>query len=658
MADSSKNSHILNIIVFISSFLGTGDFVTHSLRGGLTKYKDLSEEDFTGKDQEKIVNLYNEKIKVNPHLSVETFASWFSLNAVTVRMWILRFRRRGRLMGKRGPPSRIDDEGVDYVLQEVKQYRKTNHEPPNRAQVSTILKTAADATSTRRGTQKAALSYRLVSSYIKRLDLRARVPQVITPARDRACSDPRMIYSTMIMVNALVAGLPPEVIWNWDATTFIIPTPGAEQVVYVVKDDELLIPPAVVTEDPLPFAIKWLQLADAAGSTAPMLLIIGVADIPKDEAQMYSLFGLNYTGDPRAEGYIIFCKTRAAFDEVYRWFMEEHVIPLINDIRKLSCLTDDDGEPLPGVVSCDGEQMVLDEVFNTDVLDAFQEHNIHVGKISASCSAILQPLDRSPVFKAAKSRLKSIVNADDAWTNLTLKNNILNVLQRLEKKFDISIANAMKERIAYGILAVRQALNETVTMRTTRDGFRDTGWYPLSLNTMMDLCYNPIPEDLRETMLENIKEDSELFLSQGYLTEEQYEESGIPTIDNPESLPRDERALPHQRAALLTHPTVVLKRNTRMSTDLAVNEVLNSSSSSKSEKRQLLTAVKKVQTHDAGVKRKREQDEAKKNRTQAEIEEEKQAKKQKTETRKQNEAKALEDARALIANYTDPTRGC
>ncbi len=125
-----------------------------------------------------------------------------------------------------------------------------------------------------------------------------------------------------------------------------------------------------------------------------------------------------------------------------------------------------------------------------------------------------------------------------------MKNNIFNVLQRLEKEYDVSITNEMKESATYGILAMRQTLNETVTMRTTRDGFKDTGWYPLSLKTMMDLCYTPLSNDLHEKLMENIEKDSQLFLSQGFLTEEHYEQSEIPTIDNPESLPRDERAHP------------------------------------------------------------------------------------------------------------------
>ena len=88
---------------------------------------------------------------------------------------------------------------------------------------------------------KINLTPRLVKEYISKLNLMKRSPQVITPVRDKACSDPRMIYSTMVMAEAYSKNLPPELIWNWDAT-FIINTPGVDQPVYVVKDDNLLIP--------------------------------------------------------------------------------------------------------------------------------------------------------------------------------------------------------------------------------------------------------------------------------------------------------------------------------------------------------------------------------------------------------------------------------
>jgi hypothetical protein len=86
---------------------------------------------------------------------------------------------------------------------------------------------------------------------------------------------------------------------------------------------------------------------------------------------------------------------------------------LTNEIRVNANLVDDDNMPLIAFASCDGETIILDEIFNEEILESLQEHNIHIGKFSASCSGILQPLDRSPIFKAAKRRLKSIGSAND-----------------------------------------------------------------------------------------------------------------------------------------------------------------------------------------------------------------------------------------------------
>ncbi len=46
--------------------------------------------------------------------------------------------------------------------------------------------------------------------------------------------------------------------------------------------------------------------------------------------------------------------------------------------------------------------------------------------------------------------------------------------QNLQKEYDISIMNEMKERITYGIWAFRQTLKEAVTLRITQD---DSRWF-------------------------------------------------------------------------------------------------------------------------------------------------------------------------------------
>ncbi len=63
----------------------------------------------------------------------------------------------------------------------------------------------------------------------------------------------------------------------------------------------------------------------------------------------------------------------------------------------------------PSFVSCDGEAIVLDQVFSVETYGILRDADIDVGKIPASCSGILQPSDVSPLFRAAKEKLRSLL---------------------------------------------------------------------------------------------------------------------------------------------------------------------------------------------------------------------------------------------------------
>ncbi len=460
---------------------------------------------------------YNQELIEGKDVSMETFAARYSVPGNTFRNWVLRLKKGQPLRDREGAPAAIDDLGISDALKDIKEFRRLNHEAPNQTEVTKIFQRHADASSSRLGRHKINLTPRLVKEYISKLNLIKRSPQVITPVRDKACSDPRMIYSTMVMAEAYSKNLPPELIWNWDATTFIINTPGVDQPVYVVKDDNLLIPPSVVADDPFPFAIKWLHLANAAGNTAPLVLIVGIESIPAGYGEIFCESGLNYSGDGLSVGYIVFCHNRSANDIVYRWFLEQQVIELINEIRVNANLVDDDNMPLTAFASCDGETIILDEIFNEEILESLQEHNIHIGKLSASCSGILQPLDRSPIFKTAKRRLKSIVSANDVRASPLLEMKLKGILQRVENNFNITLPSSVKDRLVFGILAVKMAINETMTDSMNQEGFASTGFYPFSPDTMMDLSYEAIPETLRSVMKEKVKDDAAVFRAQGFL---------------------------------------------------------------------------------------------------------------------------------------------
>mmetsp|Transcript_7059 Transcript_7059/g.7723 ORF Transcript_7059/g.7723 Transcript_7059/m.7723 type:complete len:99 (-) Transcript_7059:787-1083(-) len=91
------------------------------------------------------------------------------------------------------------------------------------------------------------------------------------------------------------------------------------------------------------------------------------------------------------------------------------------------------------------------------------------------------------------------------------------ILQRVENNFNITLPSSVKDRLVFGILAVKMAINETMTDSMNQEGFASTGFYPFSPDTMMDLSYEAIPETLRSVMKEKVKDDAAVFRAQGFL---------------------------------------------------------------------------------------------------------------------------------------------
>jgi hypothetical protein len=61
-----------------------------------------------------------------------------------------------------------------------------------------------------------------------------KTPQIITKARQLACSDIRMSYSVWIMVKSLSDNLLPHFICNWDATQFVVGQSDKSKKVYTI----------------------------------------------------------------------------------------------------------------------------------------------------------------------------------------------------------------------------------------------------------------------------------------------------------------------------------------------------------------------------------------------------------------------------------------
>jgi hypothetical protein len=313
---------------------------------------------------------------------------------------------------KGGKPPSIDQTGLENGTNVVKALR-ANGEPPNFAETARVLQAEADASPDRRGLPRHVLSTRTYQNYFAKAKLHERKPQITSPARQKACSDFRMVYSTMVMANSYVKNINPMLLWNFDFITFVIPRRGSNQSVYIADNDDPDVPVSVVEDEALPFAIKWVHLANAAGSCGPLIFIVAIDSIPPDKHYVAEVRGLSYNNDSTQTGYLVLCHTRNATDGIYRWFLKDIVIPTVNACRQYWNLRDEINMPLFAVVLCDGEDIVIEEVFNNDVLESFYDHDIYADKLCASTSRNTQPLDKSKCFLATKKRLQHIFKNDE-----------------------------------------------------------------------------------------------------------------------------------------------------------------------------------------------------------------------------------------------------
>jgi hypothetical protein len=271
-------------------------------------------------------------------------------------------------------------------------------------------------------------------------------------------------------------------------------------------------------------------------------------------------------------------------------------------------LQDEDGRPMEIFMSMDGEAIAWNGFHNENILQLLVASAVLIGKLPASTSAILQPSDVAPTFKVSKAYLQKIIQNNQDVSNRVVQSKIMDAMSDVAANFGFEITEATKHRYAYGCLAVASAVLSAATPMNIRQGFRDSGQYPLDFNKMLGNCYRSVDNELRKRMEARLEGDLILFRQQGYLTEEQYEDSGIDTLDVPDGKPRDERAIQNQRALLINHPATVKRRRDVITDDPQLQQILMSGKLERKRKQELIGAMKILKAEETKKRKKEERD--------------------------------------------------
>ena len=284
---------------------------------------------------------------------------------------------------------------------------------------------------------------------------------------------------------------------------------------------------------------------------------------------------------------------------------------------------------------------MIDELISDDIVADLEAANITVGKVSASCSAIHQPSDVSPLFKAVKKRLSHCIQNEENVNNPVLEEHIRDALKTLESNQSIQVGSEYKNKIAYGCQCVVRALQDVTTPRLIRDGFQLCGQYPVNMEKVLHQSYKKITVSDYNLMSSATASDVEFFLEHGHLTEEQLDKSHIPhTSEDHTGAPRDEKALHNQRAALITHPNTIARYREYHNHGLPLANAITACSSA-NERKALKAAAKRQARKRKAAEKKEAELKRKQSMSPEEISMEKEAKRAVSAARKKKRPSRL-----------------
>lgn len=303
-------------------------FTLRTLRSG-SVFCDLRDPPLTS--EEKLYFLHNIWFKREDQNDISDVGllERYNLAASTVRRWVHAYVSTGTIPERVGRPSLMDQQGKTYsdsILNE----REEAKNPMSPEETNDLLVDAIKATAKRRN--EVLLSRPCADTlkkYKQELKVHTVKPQMQSIARFKACSDPRMSYAMWIMLKACTSSLPPNLIWNWDATQFICKRSGSGKMVCVIENRDRSKPVTKIGDDPLDIAIKWMHMGSANGQAVPLVLLVAVPDMKDEEFHYFAIPGLTYGVDIDAIGYLAFCKTRVGNSNFFRWFVSTIAIPAV-----------------------------------------------------------------------------------------------------------------------------------------------------------------------------------------------------------------------------------------------------------------------------------------------------------------------------------------
>ena len=412
-------------------------------------------------------------------------------------------------------------------------------------------------------------SARTLHRFNKRSMAHFVVPDATTAARRVAETNVNNAIGFCAGIKSSVPHIDSRMLGNPDATQFTY-SQSLERMVYCGRwinymrtHDQMKSEEGAPGAGGLGFGIKYYNFITTGPTMGDRVYILANGKMPKDEIDHYVIPGYGVGLGPERQTHIVFSQTRTPTNAYYKWWLSDYLVPYVTKLRTCYNLQPD----AYFLLQLDGELDQIDVFEDSEIKNLMNDNHIAVLKSSASRTAVEQPSDVGPIFRAAKSRfrkyrksgkLPDIPSAFETMFNDVWKSNYEKFAPSLPKKSSTYYDHLKKAK--RGIWLIEESLNSTVTPDSILTSFEKTGCFDRStglpnVHKMLTMCRTPLENKDVLQILKKLDTLVELMSTRGYLLDDE-DFKGIDCAGNKRS--RDHLEGKHRKGFMyLTDPTLL-----------------------------------------------------------------------------------------------------
>jgi len=468
-----------------------------------------------------------------------------------------------------GQPSFISEESKTIILQKV-QKQVDDSDTPNTTILNQMFQDEATKgeTLSGNGLKRKTLSQKQKQILRKELKLKPVTSEGTTAPRTKTKSDLRMFLAAWVALWVISAGLEPSMKTNWDATQFALKSNGKGQHFWAPEGMKKEKQEAGESfkhqgDSDLDMAIKLVQFGASDGTSHDPVIIVADDSMAEGAFRATPIVGMCSNSGVGAKGWLIHSKTRAGNSAFYNWYAKTVVIPYFIATRAANGFDVN----VPGMVSCDGEAIVLSAFQEAEIIELFKEHNIDGLKFSASGSALFQPWDLTKFFANAK---REAANPNNNHANPQLEARLKAAFAKHILESPPGNCTKLKQqqsRLIDGILKIVYAIKVSLTHRIAISGFEKAGFIldpTLSdyeqFRTFFSTCTAAgISRQYMQHLWTLMPKFYAEFEREGQLTDAFMTKMGVPITVEDGRLARDMMVLWRQRAVIWTKEATIAR---------------------------------------------------------------------------------------------------